>query len=95
MELVEYEGGASAADEEFWSRHRDVDPATRERVERLRPCRPFWIRDDDGPAVRRWAVAWRVAALYAVWIDVDHEREAAIFIWHCARSLYRSEIPVD
>lgn len=93
MEVVDYEG-VSAADREFWELIGDDDPALRERVERLRPCRPYWIAEDV-VSLTRWAASWRVAALYVVWLQVNDEHEARSFVWHCARSLYASDIPID
>jgi hypothetical protein len=94
MDVFEYEG-QSKADGEFWDRHADVDPATRERVERLRPSRPFWISAQDPVAQARWAASWRLPALFLVVLELEpDEREARRFVWHTARAFYASDIPV-
>lgn len=93
MEVAEYEG-ESEADRLFWERIGDDDPALREQVERLRPCRPYWIAEDAG-SLSRWAASWRVAALYVVWLRVDDEHEARTFVWNCSRSMFTSDLPTD
>ena len=94
MDVVEYEG-ESEADREFWERNDDVEAATRERVERLRPPRPFWISDEDPAALARWAVSWRLPALFLVVLELEpDEREARRFVWHASRGFYASDIPV-
>lgn len=93
MEVADCEGEIEA-DRVFWERVGDDDPSLRERVECLRPCRPYWIADDV-VSLTRWAASWRVAALYVVWLRVNDEHEARSFVWYCARSLYASDIPID
>jgi hypothetical protein len=93
MDVVEFEG-ESEADVEFWLTYPETDPDLRDRVEALRPPRPFWIPESDPGAMSRWAVAWRVAARYALSIGVhEDERELRQYVWFSARSLFSSDLP--
>lgn len=90
MDVHEYEGDAAA----FWSMHADVDDETRAAIDRLRPARPFWIPASDPDALRRWSVCWRLAAAYALSLELhDDERELRLFVWSSARALHSSAVP--